>query len=186
MALDDILLEAEEKMDNAVRILTDEFRTIRTGVASPSLVEGIKVDCYGTTCPVKQVGTIGAPDPRQLIIRPFDRNVLGDIERAILKSDLGLTPNNDGKMIRIPIPPLSEERRRQLATRLREMAEEARVSIRNVRRDANKQIDQEQKDGEIPEDNAFKGKDDVQELTKEYEEKVDKAVETKSTEVMEV
>lgn len=186
MPLDDILLEAEEKMDNSVRALKDEYRTIRTGRASPSLVEGLKVECYGTLCPLKQVGTIGAPDPRQLIIKPFDRNVLGDIERAILKSDLGLTPSNDGKVIRIPIPPLSEERRRQLTSRLKEMAEETRVSLRGTRRDAIKQIEQEQKDGIIPEDNAFKGKDEMQELIKKYEKDVDEALSKKSAEVMEV
>jgi len=184
--LDDILLEAEEKMETAARILLEEFRTIRTGRASPALVENLKVDAYGTTSPMKQLGSIGAPDPRQLVIRPFDRNILGDIERAIQKSDLGLTPNNDGKILRLPIPPLSEERRRQLSARLREMGEEARVSIRNVRRDANREIDQEKKDGIIPEDNAFKGKDDTQELTKQYEDQVTRALDKKTEEVMEV
>lgn len=186
MPLDDILLEAEEKMETAVRILLEEFRTIRTGRASPALVENLKVDAYGTTSPMKQLGSIGAPDPRQLVIRPFDRNILGDIEKAIQKSDLGLTPNNDGKLLRIPIPPLSEERRRQLSARLREMGEEARVSIRNVRRDANREIDQEKKDGIIPEDNAFKGKEDTQELTKQYEDQVTQALDKKTEEVMDV
>jgi len=183
--LDEILFEAEEKMESAARILQEEYRTIRTGRASPALVEGLKVEAYGTTTPLKQLATIGAPDPRQLVIRAYDRNIISDIEKAIQKSDLGLAPNNDGKLLRIPIPPLSEDRRRQLTARLREMAEEARVSIRNVRRDANRQIDQEQKDGTIPEDNAFKGKEETQELTKQYEEQVTTALDEKTAEVME-
>ncbi|MDP6505428.1 MAG: ribosome recycling factor [Planctomycetota bacterium] len=186
MPLDEILFEAEEKMETAVRILTEEFKTIRTGRASPALVDSLRVDAYGTTTPLKQLATIGAPDPRQLVIRPFDPNIAGDIEKAILKSDLGLTPNNDGKLIRIPIPPLSEERRRQIINRLKEMTEETRVSVRNIRRDANRQIDLEQKDGTIPEDNAFKGKDEVQELTGKYEKDADDALEVKTAEVMEV
>ncbi|MDP6357204.1 MAG: ribosome recycling factor [Planctomycetota bacterium] len=186
MPVDEILFEAEEKMESAVTILENEYRTIRTGRASPALVDNLKVDAYGVSSPLKQLGTVGAPDPRQLVIRPFDRGIAGDIEKAILKSDLGLQPNNDGKLIRIPIPPLSEERRRQLSGRLKEMAEEARVSIRNVRRDANKQIDAEKKDGLIPEDAAFGAKDETQELTKQYEESVTKAFDAKSAEVMEV
>jgi ribosome recycling factor len=183
--LDDILLEAEEKMENSVRFLKDEYRTIRTGRASPALVESLKVEAYGTTSPLKQLATIGAPDPRQLVIRPFDRNIIGDIEKAIQKSDIGLTPNNDGKLIRIPIPPLSEDRRKQLSARLKQMAEEARVSLRNARRDAIRQVEQEQKDGEIPEDDAYRGKDDIQELIDQYEEQVAKALEAKTTEIME-
>lgn len=185
MPLDDILLEAEEKMETAVRILEEEFRTIRTGRASPALVDSLKVECYGTTVPLKQIATTAAPDPRQLVIRPFDRNVAGHIERAILKSDMGLTPQNDGKLIRIAIPPLSEERRSQLVARIRAMAEETRISIRNVRREANRLIEKEQKEGIIPEDNAFKGKDEVQELLKQYEDKVSELLEKKSQEMME-
>lgn len=186
MPVDEILFEAEEKMESAVRILKEEFRGIRTGRATPSLVDSIKVECYGTSSMLKQLGTIGAPDPRNLVIRPFDRNILGEMERAILKSDLGLMPSNDGKIIRIPIPPLSEERRKQLIGRLKEMAEASRVSLRNVRRDAIKTIEQEQKEGVIPEDASFKGKEEVQKLIKKYEEEIALALDNKSKEVMEV
>ncbi|MDA0836655.1 MAG: ribosome recycling factor [Planctomycetota bacterium] len=186
MPVDEILFEAEEKMENAVAILEKEYRTIRTGRASPALVDNLKVDAYGVSTPLKQLGSVGAPDPRQLVIRPFDRGTIGDIEKAIMKSDLGLQPNNDGKLIRIPIPPLSEERRRQLSGRLKEMAEEARVSIRNVRRDANKQIDAEKKDGLIPEDSAFTAKEATLELTKKFEANVTRIFDAKTTEVMEV
>ncbi|MBI2194943.1 MAG: ribosome recycling factor [Planctomycetes bacterium] len=186
MPMDDILLDAEEKMEAAVRILKDEFRGIRSGRASPALVDSLKVECYGATSSMKQLATIGAPDPRTLVIRPYDRHILGDMEKAILKSDLGLTPSNDGKVIRITIPPLSEERRKQLIGRLKEMAEASRVNLRSVRRDANRQIEQEQKDGLIPEDEAFRGKDEVQKLIKTYEEQIAAALEAKSREVMEI
>jgi ribosome recycling factor len=186
MPYDEILLEAEERMEKSVTTLKTQFRTLRSGRANPGLVENIKVDAYGTPTPLKGVASISVPEPRQILIRPFDKAMLGEIERTILKSDIGLTPNNDGKIIRLPVPPLSEERRKQMASKVRNMGEEAKVGIRNIRRDANKQSDQEEKDGELTEDDLHNIKEEIQELTNKYEKLVDDAVSEKTAELMEV
>jgi ribosome recycling factor len=186
MPVDDVLLEAEEKMEKAAAYLADEFRGLRTGRASSGLVEHLKVEYYGSPTPLMQLANIGTPEPQLIVIKPYDPNSLKDIERAILASDLGITPQNDGKVIRLLIPSLSEERRRQLIHRAKELAEEAKVAIRNIRRDANKVLDLEKKDGAIPEDEMYRGKDEVQELTGSYEKKVDGHLTKKSDEIMQI
>ena len=186
MPYDDILLDAEERMEKAVNALKGQFRTLRSGRANPGLVENVKVEAYGSPTTLKQIATISVPEPRQIIIRPFDRSLLSDIEKAILKSDIGLTPNSDGKMIRLPVPPLSEERRKQMVARIKDMGEDAKVALRNIRRDANKQADQEKKSGDLSEDDLFGLKDEIQELTNTYEKQIDTALEQKTTELMEV
>ena len=186
MPYDDILLDTEDRMEKAVLALKGQFRTLRSGRANPGLVESIKVEAYGTPTPLKGVATISVPEPRQILIRPFDKALLGDIERAILKSDIGLTPNNDGKVIRLPVPPLSEERRKQMVSKLRNMGEEAKVSIRNIRRDANKQSDAEEKSGDMTEDDLHNIKEEIQTLTGKYEKLVEEAVKEKTEELMEV
>ena len=186
MPYDEIYLEADERMEKAVEALRQELRATRGARATTGLVEHVKVDCYGTITPLRQIANITTPDPRLIVIRPYDRSLLGAIEKAILKSDLGMAPTNDGKLIRLAVPPLSEERRRQIVSKIRQIGEEAKVAVRGVRRDANKQIDREQKEGLLTEDEAFRTKEDIQELTKKYEQIIDEALESKSKEVMEI
>jgi len=185
MPMDEILLNCEEKMESAVAYLREEFRGMRTGRASAGLVDHIKVDYYGSPTDLRQLASIAVPEPTMIMLKPFDPSSIKDIEKAILAANIGLTPMVDGKVIRMNIPSLSTERREQLATQLRKMGEAARVAIRNARRDANKVIDKEQKDSVLTEDEAKKGKDDVQELTKEYEENVSNLVAGKTEEIME-
>ena len=185
MAMDEILLDVEEKMEAAVEYLKEEFRGIRTGRASPGLVDHIKVDYYGSPTDLRQLATIGTPDATLIVIKPFDPSTLKDIEKAIYASDLGITPSQDGKVIRLSVPPLSTERRQQIAGQLKKMAEASRVAIRNARRDGNKTADHQQKDAELTEDEAKKGKDDIQKLTSDYEKKVGELLETKTREIQE-
>ena len=185
MAMDDILLDAEEKMEAAVEYLKNEFRGIRTGRASVGLVDHIKVDYYGSPTDLRQLATIATPEANLILIKPFDPGSLKDIERAIQTSDLGITPNSDGKIIRLSIPPLSVERRGQLASQLKKMAEQARVTIRNVRRESNKMVDKEEDEGSLPEDDAERCKQEIQELTDQYGEKIDELLAEKNKEVME-
>ncbi len=185
MTIDEILFDAEERMEKAVQVLTDSLRGLRTGRATPALVDSVRVEYYGSPTPLKQMANISAPEPSLIVIRPFDPTVLKEIEKAILTSELGLTPMNDGKLIRLAIPPLSTERRKQLTSRVKDLAEEARVAIRNVRRDANKAADQSEKDKDLTEDECEKTKEDVQNLTKQYEGKVNGLAEKKSAEIME-
>ena len=186
MPVDETAFEAEERMEKAALVLEEKYRGLRAGRAAPGLVENIRVDYYGSPTPLKQLANISAPEPQMLIIKAFDPGSLRDIEKAILQSDIGIAPNNDGKFIRLVIPPLSEERRTKIAVQARNMAEEAKVAIRNIRRDANKQIDKEQKDSEITEDEAHGGKDEIQDLTKNYEKQVDDLLQKKTDELMEV
>lgn len=186
MSYDDIYLDASERMDKAVQHLKDQFRTVRSSRATPGLVENIKVEYYGTHTPLKQLATIAVPDPQLIVVKPYDPTSAETVLKAIQASDVGLTPGLDGKIIRIVVPPLSEERRRKLVAQLRELAEEARIAVRNVRRDANKKADQEKKDGSLPEDDAFRLKDDIQELTDEHEKQIDEDLERKTDQVMEV
>jgi ribosome recycling factor len=185
MDQDEILLDAEERMDKAVSILQDQLKGLRTGRATAGLVDSIRVEYYGSPTPLKQLANISVPEPQQIVIRPFDNGVLNNIAKAIQASDLGLSPNSDGRLIRLNIPPLSTERRRQLVGRLKELAEEARISIRNIRRDANKHADQSEKDKVFSEDECKKCKDDIQDLTKKYEGKVNSLAEAKEKDVME-
>ena len=188
MPVDDVLLEAEEKMEKAVTHLAEEFRGVRTGRASVGLVEHIKVDYYGSPTPLQQLANLGTPEPQLIVIKAYDPGSLKEIEKAILASDLGITPQNDGKVIRLQIPPLSEERRKQLAARARELAEQSKVSIRNIRREANKGIEVEEKDksSHLSEDEAFSGKEEIQELTKKFEGRVDELLDKKAKEITEI
>jgi ribosome recycling factor len=186
MPYDEIYLDASERMDKAVEHLREQFRSVRSARATPGLVENIRVEYYGTQTPLKQLASIGVPDPRLIVIKPYDPSCVEAVQKAIQTSELGLTPSVDGKLIRLTVPPLSEERRKRLAAQLRDVAEEARVAIRNIRRDANKQAEQEKKGGEMPEDDAFRLKDDIQELTSEHEKTIDDSLENKTNEIMEV
>lgn len=183
MPIDDILLDGEERMARAVQVFRDDLRGIRTGTASAGLVESIRVDYYGSPTPLMQLAGIAVPAPNLIVIKPYDPKVLDDIQKAIQKSDIGIHPQNDGKVIRLTIPSLTEERRTQLASRIKEMAEQARISIRNVRRDANRHLDREEKQSDISEDECHTAKEDVQELTGQYEDEVDELLKKKVTEV---
>jgi ribosome recycling factor len=185
MSAEDILLDAEERMEKAVDVLKKSLTGIRTGRANPGLVDSLRVDVYGSPTPIKQIASVGAPEPTQIVIRPYDPSTIKDIERAILAGDLGLNPQNDGRLIRINIPPLSTEVRRKLVNRIKELAEETKVSIRNIRRDANKAADAAEKDKQLSEDERDETKEQVQELTKTYESRVNELAKTRETEVME-
>ena len=177
---------AEEKMKKAVKALEDEFKTIRTGRASAALFENIRVDYYEQKVPLNQVATISIPEARLVIIQPWDRSVLAEIEKAIQKSELSVNPNNDGKVIRIAIPPLTEERRKELAKVAKNIAEKSRVSIRNVRRDTNEDIKKKEKDSSLSEDQAKRGMDDIQKLTDKYIEEINSVLAKKDKEIMEI
>lgn len=181
---DEILLDAEERMEKAVQILHGQFQGLRTGRATAGLVDSIRVDYYGSPTPLKQIANISIPEPQQILIRPFDVSSLTNIAKAIQSSDTGLSPNSDGRMIRLNIPALSTERRKQLVGRVKELSEEARVAIRNVRRDANKHAEQGQKDKSLTEDECEQTKEQVQELTKKNEGKVNDMAAAKEKEVM--
>jgi ribosome recycling factor len=185
MTTDEILFDAEERMEKASNVLRDELRGLRTGRATPALVDSIRVEYYGSPTPLKQMAQISTPDPQQIVIRPFDQSVLKEIEKAIRSSDLGMSPNNDGKMIRLQVPPMSGEQRQKMVTRIKKLAEEAKVAIRNVRRDANKNFDQAEKAKEMTEDERDKGKEEVQALTKKFEDRVTEMADKKGKEVME-
>jgi ribosome recycling factor len=185
MAMDEIVLDVGEKMEHALGYLREEFQGIRTGRASAGLVDHIKVDYYGSPTDMRQLATIAAPEAALLVIKPFDPSTLKDIEKAIYASDLGITPNSDGKMIRLNIPALSTERRHRIVGQLKKMAEAARVTIRNARRDGNKEADRQQKASELTEDEAHKAKDDIQELTRKSEKTVSEILEVKTKEIQE-
>ena len=180
------LKAATSQMDNALEALRREFTSVRTGKASPALLDTVRVEAYGSAVPLNQVATVSAPEPRLLVVQPWDRNMLGPVEKAIQTSDLGLNPSNDGKLIRVPIPALTEERRKEYVRLLHKMAEEARVSIRHARKEANDEIKQRQKDGEISEDDARRETDEVQKLTDRHIQNVEELLKHKEAEVMEV
>ena len=186
MSYDDILLEAEEAMEKAVDFLRSEYRTLRTGRASTALVEHLKVEYYGAPTPLKQLANLSAPEANLIVIKPFDASSLKDIEKAIIASSLGITPSNDGRVVRLNVPALSGERRQQLANQVKQMAEHARVTIRNARRDANKHLDQAEKDKDITEDDRDEGKKEIDELTKKYVGQIDDVLKAKTDEIMEV
>jgi ribosome recycling factor len=185
MTTDEILFDAEERMEKAVTVYRDELRGLRTGRATPALLDSVRVEYYGSPTPIKQLAQISTPDPQQLVIRPFDAGALKDIEKAIRSSDLGLSPNNDGKLIRLQVPTMSGEQRQKMVTRIKKLAEETKVSCRNIRRDANKAFDAAEKDGDMTEDERDKGKDRVQALLKSFEDKVQDLADKKAKEVME-
>ncbi|MCA9025037.1 MAG: ribosome recycling factor [Planctomycetaceae bacterium] len=184
MDSDEILLDAEERMEKAVSVFQGQLQGLRTGRATPGLVDSIRVEYYGSPTPLKQLANISVPEPQQIVIRPFDAGVVSDIVKAIQSSDAGLAPNSDGRLIRLNVPPLSTERRREMTTRVNKFAEEARVAIRNIRRDANKHADQSEKDKVFSEDDRDSVKDSVQELTKKYESQVNDHAAAKEKDIM--
>ncbi len=184
MNVDEILLDTEERMEKAIAKLKDDLTGIRTGRANPGLVDSVRVDAYGSPTPIKQIASVSAPEPTQLVIRPFDPSTIKDIEKGIIASDLGLAPQNDGKVIRLNIPALSTEVRRSMVARTKELAEETKVSIRNVRRDGNKHADQGEKDKELTEDDRDDLKKEIQDLTKKYEDQATALAKDKEAEVM--
>ena len=186
MSYESIRKEVEDRMDKALKHLHDMLRTVRTGQASPALVENVRVDYYGAPTPISQLGSISIPEPRQIVIKPFDGSVLGEIAKAIMKSDLGIQPQNDGKILRLQMPPLSGEQRQKYAAKVKEMVEEGRIAMRNARRDMNKRADADLKGGKLTEDEHRKLHDRIQETLKEYEKKLDGVLERKTAEIMEV
>jgi len=186
MPLDDILIDAEVHMEKANEHLLHELRGIRTGRATPALVENIKVDYYGSPTDMRSIASISIPEATQILIKPFSPGDLRAIEKAINDSKVGLTPHSDGKQLRLMLPPLSQERRAQLAGQCKQMAETAKIAIRNARRDANKILETEEKGSVVTEDEAKRGKEQIQELTKSYEAKVDELVEKKRADVMQI
>jgi ribosome recycling factor len=178
--------KANEKMNNAVEAFKKDLATFRTGRASLSILDNIRVDYYGSHVPLNQVATLGIPEPRTITIQPWEQKMVGEIQRAIMKSDLGLTPINDGKTIKINIPPLTEERRKQLVKVVRKRAEEARVAVRNIRRDIIEEIKKAEKDKKLSEDDSRKIQDEIQKITNSFIEKIDKILEQKEKEIMEV
>ena len=183
---EEIIMTAEEGMEKAVDYMTHEFATVRTGKASPSLVEGIDVMAYGSMMKLKQLALISSPEPRLLVISPFDASTTQAIEKAIKESNIGIQPNVDGKIIRLPIPPLSEERRRDLMKTVKHIAEETRVRIRSSRRDGMEGLKKAQKEGKITEDDLGKFEKDVQKLTDDYGKKVDASFMAKEADILKV
>jgi len=184
--LDQVYEDTQERMGKAVEVLRRDLGHLRTGKATPALLDGVVVEAYGTKMPLNQVATIGAPEARLLTVQPFDASQIGAIEKALLASDLGITPNSDGNLIRLPIPALNEERRKEYVKLARKHGEEAKVAIRNVRRDANDTLKKAESDGDVSEDDARRGLEKVQKLTDDYVAKVDQVLESKEKEIMEV
>ena len=184
MEADEILLDCEERMEKAVAVLKSALAGIRTGRANPGLLEHLRVEAYGSPTPIKQLASVGAPDPTQIVVKPYDPNTIKDIEKAIIASDLGFNPQSDGRLIRIIVPPLSTEQRRKLVARVKELAEEAKIAIRNVRRDANRHADQAEKNKTLSEDERDHLKSEIQDLTKKYESQVTELAKAREKDVM--
>jgi len=184
--LNDIYTDTQDRMDKALERLDRDYRRLRTGRASVSLVDSIRIDYYGTSTPLNQLATLTIPDPRTIMIQPWDTSVIGEVEKAILKSDLGLTPMNDGKVIRINIPPLTTERRRELVKVVKKMAEETKVAVRNIRRDANDMIKDLKKEKEISEDDQFRAQEETQRITDDLIKRIDAVYSAKEKEILEI
>lgn len=182
----EFLTDAQRRMDRSVDSTRSEFTTVRTGRASPALLDRVNVDYYGQPTPLKQLATIGAPEPRLLTVQPFDPSSIKAIEKAIMESDLGLTPSNDGRLIRLPIPQLTEERRKELVKLVRHMAEEGRVAVRNVRRDAIHHLKELVDNGDVGADEEHRAEERVQKLTDEHTKQIDELLKHKEAEIMEV
>lgn len=182
----DIYKETEKRMQKTIDSYQEELKSIRAGRANPALLDQISVDCYGTTTPLKQIASVSAPEARLLVVQPWDANLIPEIEKEILKSDLGLNPSNDGKLIRLPIPALTEERRRELVKLVGKNAEDAKIAIRNIRRDSNNVIKQMERDKELSEDERKLAEERIQDITDKYIEKVDEATAQKEEELMEI
>jgi len=184
MPANEILKDSEERMGKAIEVLKKNLGGIRTGRANPGLVDSVRVDVYGSPTPLKQIAQVGAPELTQIVIRPYDTAIVKEIEKAIVSSDLGFNPQSDGKLIRINIPALSTDVRKKMVGRIKELTEDAKISIRNVRRDGNKAADQEQKDKTMTEDERDSVKSDIQDLTKKFEESATELSKARETEVM--
>ncbi|HQR05253.1 MAG TPA: ribosome recycling factor [Gemmatales bacterium] len=185
MTNDEILMDVEERMEKAVSNLKEELRGIRTGRASPALVDSLRVEYYGSPTPLKQLAGVSCPDPTQILIRPYDQAAVKDIEKAIIASNLGLAPNSDGKVIRLNIPAMSGEQRQKMVTRVKKLAEDSKVAIRNIRRDGNKHFDTAEKEKTMTEDERDAGKEEVQKLTDTYEKNAQVLADKKNGEIME-
>jgi ribosome recycling factor len=184
MSVEEVLFDAEERMEKALSKLKHDLTGIRTGRANPGMVDSLRVEAYGSPVPIKTIASVSAPEPQQLVIRPFDPGTIKDIEKGIIASDLGLAPQSDGKVIRLNIPPLSGEVRRKMVARTKELAEETKVAIRNIRRDANKEAETAEKAKSITEDDLESTKGEVQDLTKKFEDKCNELAKAKEAEVM--
>jgi ribosome recycling factor len=185
MNADEILLDTEERMEKTATQFRDVLRGLRTGRATPALVDSLRVEYYGSSTPLKEMAQISAPDPQQIVIKPFDPSVLKEIEKAIRSSDLGMSPTNDGKIIRLQVPAMSGDQRQKMVAHIKKEAEKAKVACRNIRRDGNKCFDTAEKDGEMTEDERDKGKEDVQTLLKTFEDRIGEMADKKSKEIME-
>jgi ribosome recycling factor len=185
-AIEDFINEASRKMDRSVEAAAHEFNTVRTGRASAALLDRVQIDYYGTMTPLQQLATINVPEPRMLTVQPYDPGSIKAIERAIQESDLGLTPSNDGKVIRLPIPQLTEERRKELVKVVRSLAEEGRVAVRNVRRDAMHHLKELVRNGDVGDDEERRAEERVQKLTDDHVTKIDELLKRKEAEIMEV
>lgn len=185
MNTEQILKDCRDRMEKALDVLRNELKGLRTGRASPALLDALRVEYYGSPTPIKQLASVSAPEPQQLLIKPFDANALKDIEKAIRSSDLGLAPDNDGKVIRLKIPAMSGDQRTKMAKKVKELAENAKVSCRNVRRDSNKHVETEEKNKTMSEDDAKKAKERIQDVLKQYEAKADEVATAKTKEIME-
>lgn len=183
---EEIKKKLRQRMDKSIESLEEEFKRIRSGRANASLVEGLMVEYYGNRLPLKQLASISVPEPRLIVVQPWDKGALSDIEKAFHRSDLALNPNNDGKVIRISIPPLTEERRKELVKVAKGKAEDSRIAIRNIRRDGNEEVRTAEKNEHISEDATKKVMDEIQKITDEYIEKINKMLESKEAEIMEV
>ena len=183
--LDEIYADTRESMSKSIKSLKAEYKKVRTGRASVSILDGIRVDYYGTPTPLNQIATLAVPESRLITIQPWDVSVIKDIEKEIMKSDLGLTPSSDGKIIRIAIPPLTEQRRKELVKVINKMAEEYKIGVRNLRRDANEMIKSLKKDGDVSEDESFKAQEEIQKITDEHIQLVDDQAKAKEKEILE-
>ena len=181
---DDVLNETKRKMDKVLEVMARDLSRVRTGRASVVLLEGIKVECYGATMPISQVASLASPEPRLLTVQPWDPSLLADLEKAILKSDLGLTPMNDGKIIRLPIPALTTERRKELVKMVKKMEEEGKVALRNVRRDANEDLKEMKKEKLLAEDETHRAQEEVQKITDDWTSKLETQAAEKEKEIM--
>ncbi|KAB3531350.1 ribosome recycling factor [Alkaliphilus serpentinus] len=182
----EVHMELEEKMQKTINVIKDDLNSIRAGRANPAMLDKITVDYYGTTTPLKQIASVSAPEPRMIIVQPYDKSAMQLIEKAIMTSDLGINPSNDGKIIRLNIPMLTEERRRDLSKLAKKTAEEGKITIRNERRDANDSLKKLHKDGELTEDDLKKAQDEVQKLTDKFIQQIDDLLAKKEVEIMEV
>ncbi len=184
MSVDEILFDTEERMEKAIEVLKKSLGGIRTGRANPGLVDSVRVHIYGSPTPLKQIASVGAPEPTQIVIRPYDQGTIKEIEKAIVSADLGFNPQSDGRLIRINIPPLSTDVRKKMVARIKELTEEAKVAVRNVRRDGNKASELAEKEKTISEDQRDDLKDKIQELTRKFEETANDAAKFREKEVM--